>query len=548
MSESKEVVKNRKEKIKNWLKDPYNLAFLGILILAIIIRLYYFSLTKGQPLWWDEADYLSYAKNLAGFPVEWIITAQHNSFYPYLAAIIFKFGLGELGVKFLLQIVPSILTVLLVYLISVKMYKDKRIALIASFLMATFWVHLFNTMRFHIDIIALFLGFLAIYIFWTGYENKESFFKINYKWAIPIASALVVITYSIRRGYFLFGLFFLSYMLLTRKWKDLFKDKYNWIALGLAIFLFLLVEQFIFISEITSVGSSYFQGELPINFLPLQVFSSYFISSSIWTNFLLYLFWIGAAILLFNIFLSFGYIKKTKTKVRADLFNIITITITLALFIFILRLSDSFGEPRWYLPLVLGAFISISRASLFIVDKIKPYSKHISILVLIVIIGFGGYYEVKSVDGIIKSRINSFEGTRQAGLFLKEISAPNDKIITLGQPQIEYYSERATLHPRKWVNQQRNNDYPFEIMLEKIRENPDAKYIVVSFSEPNHPFWMKKEIINNGQLVGWEIPFMATKIDLVNQQHDIKQSIIYEDITFNLLNANQDVFIYGIVR
>ena len=39
-------IEARKEKIKNWLKDPSNLIFIGIIIFAIAIRLYYFFLTK----------------------------------------------------------------------------------------------------------------------------------------------------------------------------------------------------------------------------------------------------------------------------------------------------------------------------------------------------------------------------------------------------------------------------------------------------------------------------------------------------------------------
>src|SRR3989344_1246000 len=93
----------RKNKIKNWLKNPYNFIFLIILGIAIIVRLYFYSLTKGQPLWWDEAGYLAYAKNLAGFDVSWIISAEHNSLYPYLVAGIFKAGFGEALAKFTLQ-------------------------------------------------------------------------------------------------------------------------------------------------------------------------------------------------------------------------------------------------------------------------------------------------------------------------------------------------------------------------------------------------------------------------------------------------------------
>jgi len=545
----------RKEKVKNWLKNPYNLIFIAILLLAIIIRLYYFSLTKSQPLWWDEADYLSYAKNLAGFNVSWIITAKHNSLYPFLAAAIFKFGLSEEVVKFLIQIVPSVLTVFLTYFICIEMYKDKRIALISSFLMATFWVHLFNTMRFHIDILGLFVGFLAIYVFWKGYEKKEKIFgKININWAIPITVFLVILTYSIRRGYFLFGAFFLVYMLVTRKWKDLFKNKYNWFALGLALILFFLAEQFIFTSEIAGVGQAYFHEELPINFLPLGVFSSYFTNlTSPWSSVLLYLFWLGLIVLIFSIFISFGYIKKTqKTKARADLFNLIAIIITLALFILVLRSPDNFGEPRWYFPLVLGAFISISRASLVLTDYIKIYSKYISIIILIVVIGFGGYYEIKHADPIIKDKISSFEGIREASLFLKEISNEGDWVITLGQPQVEFYSERKTVNPKIWAEEDVNSPNHFQATLEKIKQNPQMRYIIISFSEPGYPDWMRKiQYANiNGQttLATWEIPFMETKIDFINQQQDIKQSKAYNGITFILVDVKQEVFIYEIQR
>ena len=93
-------IEKRKEAIKGWLKDKYNLIFLAILILAIIIYLNNFNLTKTQVLWWDEADYLAYAKNLAGFPINWIVTEKHNSLYSYLAAAFFKIGLEEPGIKF----------------------------------------------------------------------------------------------------------------------------------------------------------------------------------------------------------------------------------------------------------------------------------------------------------------------------------------------------------------------------------------------------------------------------------------------------------------
>ena len=206
----------------NWFKDSYNLTFLGILLLAIVIRIYYFILTANQPLWWDEADYLAYAKNIANLGGDWIVTAQHNSLYPFIVAGLFLLGLGEPAVKFFIQIIPSILSVWLVYAICNEIYDDKRIGLIASFLMTTLWVVLFNSMRFHVDIPGMFFGLLALYVFWRGYENKKKIFgKINSNLAIPLAVFFAVLAYSIRRAYFLFAVFILVYVLLTTKdWKN----------------------------------------------------------------------------------------------------------------------------------------------------------------------------------------------------------------------------------------------------------------------------------------------------------------------------------------
>ena len=50
-------------KIKEWIKE--NWIFLGILLFALIIRIYYFSITNGQPLWWDECEYLNMARVFA---------------------------------------------------------------------------------------------------------------------------------------------------------------------------------------------------------------------------------------------------------------------------------------------------------------------------------------------------------------------------------------------------------------------------------------------------------------------------------------------------
>lgn len=527
-----------------WFKDKYNLAFLGILLLAIIIRIYYFILTAHQPLWWDESDYLAYAKNLANLGGDWIVTAQHNSLFPFIVAGLFLLKLGEPAVKFILEILPSIFIVIFTYLICLKMYSDKRIALISSFLMAVFWVLLFNSTRFHLEALGFFIGLLAIYVFFQGYERKEKIFgKINSNWAVPLAVILVVLTYAIRRGYFLFGIFILVYMLFTRNWKKLIKDKYNWVGLGLGVFLLFLVEKFLFFSGISEVGSTYFHPENSLSLISLKVFNSFFVLGNFYQNIYFYLFLIGIIFILATIFLHLGYINKEKNaKVRKDLFSLITIIFTLLNFIFILRVQGSFGEERWYMPLALGAFIAVSQGVLLIGDFIKKYNKMFGVIVIILLIGVGGYYQIKQADTIIKNKIPSFEGIKQASIYVKEISSPDDIIISQAVPQTIYYSEMRVLQPEQ-IAEVTGADYDMKEFLDGLEKNSDAKYLLISFSEPGYPDWMKQQSSNY-----WSIPFIDTTIDFTTGQQNILPSIKYQNFTFTLLDVKQDVFIYEISR
>ena len=54
----------------------------------------------------------------------------------------------------------------------------------------------------------------------------------------------------------------------------------------------------------------------------------------------------------------------------------ISIILILSYFIFYQR-DLSFGDPRWYLPLALGAFIAVSQGVLLIGDYVKNIIKYL---------------------------------------------------------------------------------------------------------------------------------------------------------------------------
>jgi len=563
MSTADEAYSIRKEKIKNWLKNRDNLIFLGIIILAVIVRFYYFFITQNQPLWWDESDYMAYAKNLAGFNTHWIVTDQHNSLFPFIVAVFFKIGFSEVAIRFLLEVIPSILVILLSFLICKELFSNKKVAVISAILMTSFWEITFNSMRFHLEGLGLLFGYLAIYLFIKGYEKKEKIFgKINPCWSMVIVAVLVVLTYALRRGFFLFGAFIIIYLLFTKNLKEIIKDKYNWLAAVLGVILLIIVEKFIFVAPITKVAGVYYKGGTPFTLVPFSIFKAYF--ENIFNpnlSILLYIFWLGLAVSIIYLLFYVGHIKKAGNAnlFRGDLWAAVMVIITLSYFLFYQR-SDNLGDVRWFYPLLLGAFIYISKGTLWISDFIKKYSKIASILFIVLIIGYGGYYELKHADFIINDKVNSFNGIKQVALYLKEI-APEDAItISIPVPQPAYYAEREFWNPRDWLKESPDAPTPspdaikLDQFLDAVRKNERVKYMIVTLSEPNHPPWMRTDYYAQNPQTGqtvyakFEIPIMNSSVDFTTGKQDIKTTMSYPGLTFNLLTIKDDAFLYEIVH
>ena len=136
-SQENQKIAQRKQKVIKWLKNPYNLLLVAILIFALILRLRYFILVGNQALWWDEASYGTLAKNLisqkwAGTPIVVGETNIRPLLFPIMWAglIILKFP--ESAVRFLLEFIPSILSVFFVYLIGKEVF-NKKIAEMKDF-------------------------------------------------------------------------------------------------------------------------------------------------------------------------------------------------------------------------------------------------------------------------------------------------------------------------------------------------------------------------------------------------------------------------------
>jgi len=174
--------------IKTWFKD--NILAIGMLAVAVVIRFYYFSITKTQTLWWDEAAGMAVAKSWAGlfsYPLESIRMPA----YPYMMSFFFKFGtVAEPVMRFIALYIPSLILIWLMYLVIKEMYEDKRVALISMSIMAVLWESLFYSNRFMTENPALIFEFAALYVLFKYYVKRQSNLSLIWVTLLSIISLL----------------------------------------------------------------------------------------------------------------------------------------------------------------------------------------------------------------------------------------------------------------------------------------------------------------------------------------------------------------------
>lgn len=449
--------------MRDWLKDRYNLMALGIVLLSFLIRLYYFTLTSHQPLWWDEAEYLLKAKNIALGTPETGFWYGRPIYFSVFLSLFYYAGLGETAIRFTIILI-STLSILFIYLLGKQLF-DKKVALISSFLFSLVYVNLFYTVRVMTDVIHVFLGVLAFYLFFTK--------KRKLMWLVFPILALATM---IRFPSFFFFVILAAYILLTEGFAA-FKNKDYWISgfLGLLVALpYLIWSQLKFgapLYAISLAGGGSLEG----------VSTSYGVSNTFQyiLTFPSYLGWILLAlfvlglILTLEVFMGIDLVFREKNKrISRKFFLLLWLIIPLIYFGF----GVSHYEDRYLFMAFPAIFFIIGLSLTSLKGHFKDNKKWINIAMIIIVL-IGGFQLMSHSDQIIKSRLDSYGPVRDAGIWLNEHTLPGESIMSKSSPQLTYYSSRA-------VYTISSEEDEFAANLSVI--NP--KYVVVSLFE-NHPPW-----------------------------------------------------------
>ena len=468
-----------KERIKEWLRPWENKLLILLMILTIAIRLYYFIRLGNQPIWWDEGDYLAISKvwALNMQKPEWWghFTGMRPLLIPMIWFLFMKAGLGELTMRFFTLLIPSVLTVYVVYAVGRDLY-NKKTGLIAGFLMSIYWVHIFYTFRLLTDIPSLFFGMLTIYFFYSLYIKRGK------KYGLYLAVFAGVLAFATRFPLALVLFTCYLYIFFTRKFK-MFKDKTIWISIILLILLlspyliyfistnFFLFE-FYFGSEAVSITNTftYAINQVFIHLLP-QLLHSLFL--------ILFIF---GLITFISLFLNFDIFWKQKDKrFNADIFVLLLLIIHLIFYIFIIRDAND----RWLFMVMPPIFYITSKGIVYIYKYIKKYSKTFSIILLVGLLIFGSYQQLNHANRLIELKKGTYKEVMLAGIWLKENTLQDAKIMTASIVQNQYYSERQSYD--FYVNGTYNDK---NLVEEKIQQIKPDYFIVSIFETTFTPQWV----------------------------------------------------------
>jgi 4-amino-4-deoxy-L-arabinose transferase-like glycosyltransferase len=440
----KSFVKKGVESSVSWCKKNY-LLFL-ILLLTLAIRIFYFFITKNQPLWYDEAEYLNMAKSWAGF-YYWPSDVIRPILFPLVFRFLLLIGLGEVTFR-LLMVGSSIISVFFMYKLGELLF-NKRIGIYSAFLLSIFWSFSFYTNRLLVDVPLAMLWLITIYLFMNAYLNNKNWkafllpgFFLGLSFLMKFSSALLV-------------LFIFIYLAITEK-KRIFKNiklYVFYLTSFITLLPYLIWQKIKFGSFIAfylgarggeGIGKehTFFNSLFDQTLFSLKILDPLLLKQeAVFFPLLSLLAIIGFFAILFYVAFLPEKIFNKNSKQNKGLFSLIWILSSLLFFGWINY--GAYMDERYYFVfypvLLLFAAFSIDKIYLFF----KKKGKYVGIIAIIIIFLFLGYSHLSYTDNLVKGKLDSFGELRQAGEFIQEIVPEGQNILSAEEiVQVLYYSER----------------------------------------------------------------------------------------------------------
>jgi len=483
------------EQKKSFFSDKYNIFILGIVIFAFVLLLRYFNIN--QALWWDEAEYLSIAKHWA-FGVPFDVSYIRPPLFPTMVTFFYAiFGPSEFVLRAFMLVI-SVFGIYLTYLVA-KEILHKRVALVSSFMISVSYLSIFYTARILIDILMMVMWLLAIFFFWKGYVKKGP------KYYLWLMGVMIGLGASLKMPFVFVAAPFVVYAFLEEGFA-MFKNKQLWLSV---VFFFIgILPYFIYFNlsygglPFISTPSYGFGKEgftsFYVNVMPVVLKSPIPLLQNIWVfQIFLIMFVAGLAYIIMNLVLGWDLLRKEHLlKVYAFLLAWIVVP-----FFFFSLIS--MAEDR-YLMMIYPAVFMVASLMLFkCYDFVKKYNRYVALAFVFAILLSYAYAQVSYGSALTKSKSTSYLQLKEAALWMKDRSSPDDLILNSGVPQNTYYSERnTTFYPES------------EADFDKFIADYKPRFMVISVFERSPDWTYDWPDKNQGRVV----PVQAYYADVERQQ------------------------------
>jgi 4-amino-4-deoxy-L-arabinose transferase-like glycosyltransferase len=423
-----------------------NKMILSLMILVNILTVIYFLGTE-RGLWWDEVVYLSLGRSI--LKGSYGILPNRDIFrpivFPLLVALSFMFD-GEVLIRIIVEIF-SILGVLSTYYLGKKLY-DTKIGLLSAFILSSSPLYAFFSQKILTETVFITLSSLALTTFYIGIEKNKKFIYIS-----AFLTGISILTKYF--GFFLL-IFYLIYILLRKK-ISMIKEKEFYLIL---IILFLTLTPWFLINNLyygNPIGGMFENADI---YLPLHAnepFYFFFVNS--WQIF-------GLTF----IFIPIGLYYSIKKFDNNNLLVLIACVLP-----FIVFSLTQHKEIR-YMAAFLPAFSCVSAYGIQnIPKKLKVYT--LVLLGFLIMINF--YLGSKSVA---QEKIE-FNALKEGSIFIKNLTSPDEYIMSESYPYLSYYADRASIRPPK----EKEDFY-------KLFDKHNITFVFVDVMELGNPNYILSEL------------------------------------------------------
>jgi hypothetical protein len=306
--------------------------------------------------------------------------------------------------------------------------------LIAGFISSVYWVLQFYGMRFVTDTPSVMFALMCVYFFWEYYITKGQ------PKGLYLAVLFGVLTFLTRFPHGLICLTILIFMILTKKHKIVL-ERPVWIAGAIGI---ILVLPYLLIMKIAS-GSffpalvSYSSGATVAYNTFAWLLFPYIPEFLGWllTIFAIIGFISGALVIATSLDLFF---KERNRNVDRHYLLFIWMAIQIYYYVFSIRS----GNDRWMLLWMPPIFMYCGFALDYIAKYLDKFVKYSGVVLIILVLGFAGFANMAHTDQLVKMKLDSYKDVQSTGLWLRENTPANAKIMAASIVQNTYYSQRRT--------------------------------------------------------------------------------------------------------